>query len=111
MPAPAWADAATVASAPARTTDLNGCMASPAYGVRTIGGATAAANWTLGQCETAIRSQWVAAQSTEQTMGDSVDDLESEPRSTLDYPFEAPPARGASLEVAPGVHWIRMPLP
>ncbi len=29
----------------------------------------------------------------------------------LDYPFDAPPARGKTMEVAPGVHWIRMPLP
>lgn len=28
----------------------------------------------------------------------------------LHYPF-APPPRGQTLEVAPGVHWIRMPLP
>ncbi len=29
----------------------------------------------------------------------------------LSYPFEAVPERGALLEVAPGVHWLRMPLP
>ncbi len=29
----------------------------------------------------------------------------------LDYPFPAPPAPGQTLEVAPGVHWLRMPLP
>ena len=29
----------------------------------------------------------------------------------LIYPFEAPAPRGSALEVAPGVHWIRMPLP
>ena len=29
----------------------------------------------------------------------------------LSYPFEAPPARGDMLEVAPGILWIRMPLP
>jgi glyoxylase-like metal-dependent hydrolase (beta-lactamase superfamily II) len=44
-------------------------------------------------------------------MGDSVDDLDSEPRSALDYPFPAPPDRGAFMEVAPGVYWMRMPLP
>ena len=33
------------------------------------------------------------------------------PKPTLIYPFEGPPARGQALEVAPGVHWIRMPLP
>jgi glyoxylase-like metal-dependent hydrolase (beta-lactamase superfamily II) len=32
-------------------------------------------------------------------------------RAALQYPFAAPPARGSALEVAPGVHWIRMPLP
>lgn len=29
----------------------------------------------------------------------------------LQYPFGAPPGHGASMEVAPGVHWLRMPLP
>ena len=29
----------------------------------------------------------------------------------LDYPFAGPPERGHTLEVAPGVRWIRMPLP
>jgi glyoxylase-like metal-dependent hydrolase (beta-lactamase superfamily II) len=32
-------------------------------------------------------------------------------RAALDYPFDTPPATGATLEVVPGVHWIRMPLP
>ena len=36
---------------------------------------------------------------------------ESALRPRLDYPFEAPPGSGSTLEVAPGVHWIRMPLP
>lgn len=27
------------------------------------------------------------------------------------YPWEIPPTEGATLEVAPGVHWIRLPLP
>ena len=26
-------------------------------------------------------------------------------------PHEAPPARGTTIEVAPGIHWVRMPLP
>ena len=30
---------------------------------------------------------------------------------TLVYPFEQPPKYGTSLEVAPGVRWLRMPLP
>ena len=32
-------------------------------------------------------------------------------RPTLVYPFEAPPESGKVLEVAPGVLWMRMPLP
>ncbi|MEO8486037.1 MAG: MBL fold metallo-hydrolase [Betaproteobacteria bacterium] len=31
--------------------------------------------------------------------------------SLLDYPYAAPPAPGAAIEVARGVAWIRMPLP
>ena len=30
---------------------------------------------------------------------------------SLDYPFAEIPAPGATLRVAPGVHWLRMPLP
>jgi len=33
------------------------------------------------------------------------------PEQVLDYPFAAPPAPGELAEVAPGVHWLRMPLP
>ena len=29
----------------------------------------------------------------------------------LEYPFETVPDTGATIEVAPGVHWIRMPMP
>ncbi|WP_425261894.1 MBL fold metallo-hydrolase [Rubrivivax sp. RP6-9] len=32
-------------------------------------------------------------------------------RVPLVYPFEAPPQRGQSLQVLPGVFWVRMPLP
>ncbi len=32
-------------------------------------------------------------------------------RPTLDYPFEAVPTPGEVLQVAPGVMWMRMPLP
>jgi hypothetical protein len=32
-------------------------------------------------------------------------------RSKLIYPFEMLPAAGETQEVAPGVLWIRMPLP
>jgi glyoxylase-like metal-dependent hydrolase (beta-lactamase superfamily II) len=31
--------------------------------------------------------------------------------STLRFPHAAPPAPGALAEVAPGIHWLRMPLP
>ena len=31
--------------------------------------------------------------------------------SLLDYPFEAPPAPGVAIAVAPNVRWLRMPLP
>ncbi len=34
-----------------------------------------------------------------------------EEASTLRYPFDAPPAPGEALEVAPGVLWLRMRLP
>ena len=36
---------------------------------------------------------------------------DDKPASELVYPFAAPPARGHTLQVQPGVHWIRMPLP
>lgn len=32
-------------------------------------------------------------------------------RARYDYPFADPPAPGATMEVAPGVRWVRMPLP
>lgn len=32
-------------------------------------------------------------------------------KSDLIYPVETPPAPGTTLEIAPGVHWVRMPLP
>ena len=33
------------------------------------------------------------------------------PESVLEYPQAKPPAGGETVEVAPGVHWLRMPLP
>ena len=33
------------------------------------------------------------------------------PESVLEYPAGTPPAAGETLEIAPGVHWARMPLP
>ena len=32
-------------------------------------------------------------------------------RAALDYPFAAPPLPGTTIDVAPGVAWLRMPLP
>ena len=32
-------------------------------------------------------------------------------RPALDYPFAAPPPVGGSVEVVPGVLWLRMPMP
>ena len=31
--------------------------------------------------------------------------------ASLHFPHDAPPPRGTSTEVAPGIHWVRMPLP
>ena len=31
--------------------------------------------------------------------------------AVLDFPFAAPPPPGEAIEVAPGVLWLRMPLP
>ena len=42
---------------------------------------------------------------------DGLQDPDPVAKPALTYPFEAPPPRGHTLEVAPGVHWIRMPLP
>ena len=42
---------------------------------------------------------------------DGTPDPEPAVKPKLVYPFEGPPARGHTTEVAPGVHWIRMPLP
>ncbi|HXF44962.1 MAG TPA: MBL fold metallo-hydrolase [Burkholderiaceae bacterium] len=44
-------------------------------------------------------------------MSDGIE-ASSEPRSApLVYPFATPPASGQTLEVAPGVRWLRLPLP
>jgi glyoxylase-like metal-dependent hydrolase (beta-lactamase superfamily II) len=42
---------------------------------------------------------------------DGQSDPEASSKAGLRYPFEGPPARGLTTEVAPGVLWIRMPLP
>ena len=42
---------------------------------------------------------------------DGLPDPQSPASSELVYPYASPPSRGQTLEVAPGVHWIRMPLP
>jgi glyoxylase-like metal-dependent hydrolase (beta-lactamase superfamily II) len=45
-------------------------------------------------------------------MSDGIEeDREASAKAKLDYPFPAPPERGHPIEVAPGVHWVRMPLP
>ena len=36
---------------------------------------------------------------------------EKQARSGYDYPFTEFPSRGGKMEVAPGVYWVRMPLP
>jgi glyoxylase-like metal-dependent hydrolase (beta-lactamase superfamily II) len=47
------------------------------------------------------------------TTMDGTEDAAAEARfkPKLDYPFETPPEAGRTLEVAPGVKWVRMPLP
>ncbi len=42
---------------------------------------------------------------------DGLPDTEAVTKPQLVYPFAAPPERGRTIEVAPGVFWIRMPLP
>jgi len=44
-------------------------------------------------------------------MSDGLEDTPAPTRAPLTYPFEAPPQRGQTLEVMPGVHWVRLPLP
>jgi glyoxylase-like metal-dependent hydrolase (beta-lactamase superfamily II) len=41
----------------------------------------------------------------------NTDDEVLEARARLQYPFAQTPQPGTTIEVAPGVHWIRMPLP
>jgi glyoxylase-like metal-dependent hydrolase (beta-lactamase superfamily II) len=42
---------------------------------------------------------------------DGLPDTEAAGKAALSYPYAEPPPRGRTQEVAPGVHWIRMPLP
>jgi hypothetical protein len=44
-------------------------------------------------------------------MADASLDVTPADKPRLSYPFAGPPAPGEPLEVAPGVHWLRMPLP
>ena len=39
---------------------------------------------------------------------DNVTELE---RVELDYPFDSLPMPGTAMEISPGIHWVRMPLP
>jgi glyoxylase-like metal-dependent hydrolase (beta-lactamase superfamily II) len=42
---------------------------------------------------------------------DGLEEAQDAPRPRLTYPCGDPPEPGAIKEVAPGVHWVRMPLP
>jgi glyoxylase-like metal-dependent hydrolase (beta-lactamase superfamily II) len=44
-------------------------------------------------------------------MSDGLEDAVNDSAPKLLYPFDGPPQRGKSIEVVPGVRWIRMPLP
>ena len=44
-------------------------------------------------------------------MADGLEDIPRVDKPALSYPFDTLPERGRGLEVAPGVHWLRMPLP
>ena len=44
-------------------------------------------------------------------MSDGLSEMPGADKAALVYPIEAPPAKGQRVEVAAGVHWIRMPLP
>ena len=44
-------------------------------------------------------------------MAQDLKDREKLAKPLLEYPFPAVPERGRTIEVVPGVHWIRMPLP
>lgn len=44
-------------------------------------------------------------------MSDGQEDPPRADKPVLQYPFEGPPPTGQGIEVAPGVHWMRMPLP
>src|SRR5256885_16466948 len=44
-------------------------------------------------------------------MSDDLQPAERSGKPALLYPFEAPPAIGQTVQVAPGVVWLRMPLP
>jgi glyoxylase-like metal-dependent hydrolase (beta-lactamase superfamily II) len=41
----------------------------------------------------------------------AIDAMTAPMPAVLDYPYQAPPAPGTTIEVAPGIHWLRMPLP
>jgi glyoxylase-like metal-dependent hydrolase (beta-lactamase superfamily II) len=38
-------------------------------------------------------------------------EVSTRPGRNLDYPFETRPELGATIEIAPGIHWVRMRLP
>lgn len=44
-------------------------------------------------------------------MSDDSNVQHAEPKPQLDYPCGEPPEPGTAKEIAPGVHWLRMPMP
>ena len=42
------------------------------------------------------------------TRAEKIADAES---AGLTFPYPDPPAKGETIEVAPGIHWARLPLP
>ena len=54
---------------------------------------------------------WSRCGVTIESMTETAPQRERLEKPTLIYPFEAPPGMGKTLEVAPGIVWMRMPLP
>lgn len=44
-------------------------------------------------------------------MSDGLEDPRPRERQPLVYPIASPPQRGQAVEIQPGLHWVRMPLP
>ena len=54
---------------------------------------------------------WSRCGVTIESMTETAPQRERLEKPTLIYPFEAPPDMGKTIEVAPGIVWMRMPLP